>query len=376
MAHEIYDDRFLSRQKPAWHGLGETFPVEEELTLTDAFSQARLDYTVKRCQTGFQLGAKQKWYKNEGNFQIVRLPQGEEDPVAFGSCSSRYEPLQNMAVAAAVDETLRGRYPVETCGALKEGSKVFFTLRGGEYAVKNVDEIRSYYLGSISHKPGESNGLYYTPVRVVCWNTEQLAKSVAEVKLSIPHTGDPEALLRFGLTLIEGMVNSEETTQLIFEAMASTKVTLEQVTKVVNSAFPSTPKPKMGKIVGSMSDEALQRLAENENTAKNLKSLAAKMKRWQNYQGRLEIFREAALERYQAFESQAVDAYGTKARILAGTAWAAYNAVTEVTNWRQGRSEESIAEAVLFGDRAAQSESAFLSAAQMAKVPSLGISNN
>jgi hypothetical protein len=62
--------------------------------------------------------------------------------------------------------------------------------------------------------------------------------------------------------------------------------------------------------------------------------------------------REAAKERFEAFDPPR----------LRGTVWAAYNAVTEVADWREGRNAD---ESALFGGRAKEKSRAYAAAMEL-----------
>ena len=81
-------------------------------------------------------------------------------------------------------------------------------------------------------------------------------------------------------------------------------------------------------------------------TADLLISLEKAQESYDKQCDKVNALREAARERFESFEP---------AR-LRGTAWAAYNAVTEVAGWREGRGADQSA---LFGGRAAEKSRAY-----------------
>jgi hypothetical protein len=72
---------------------------------------------------------------------------------------------------------------------------------------------------------------------------------------------------------------------------------------------------------------------------------------------------ETLLKKSTELRATAVGQYeGFKPEALAGTLWAAYNAVTEVSDWREGK---NAAESSLWGARAAEKGRAYAEAVKI-----------
>ena len=348
--HNIFGDRFISREQPAWHNLGSTFDRDEEKTVAEAMQECGADYTVSKHQLYFEVADGRK-IPVEGEEMIVRSPVIDDPEYrVFGTVRGRYKPVQNMEVAEILDRGLAGKYPVETLGVLGSGEQVFIALRGSDFAVNNADEIRSYFVVDVNHKPGNSNSVLYTPVRVVCYNTLTMARRDADISLAVPHTSDPGAMLSFGTEVIGQMVEKQANAEVIFNAMANHGADQDAATRIIEAAFQYSPRPQKTLLLDQMTEGQIEAAMQaGGQRAKTMHKIVKSMQTWEYWATRVDSYREAAFERLEAFNDEHSS--------MANTVWAVYNAVTETSDWRDGRSK--VDESVLFGDRAAEKRRAF-----------------
>lgn len=189
---------------PAWHGLGAVIPggitdIDEVLKL------ARIDWEVSKRPVLYE------W--DDGirdavdRYVTVRTDGG----AALGTVGDRYEVFQNRRVFEFLQD-LAQRYDVvwESAGALREGRKVFVTMRIPHSLVIDRggldDEIVLYLAAINSHDGTSSAESVVTPWRIACGNTERFATRDAVHRWGIRHTKGgltalEEARRTLGLTL-------------------------------------------------------------------------------------------------------------------------------------------------------------------------------
>jgi len=118
----------------------------------------------------------------------------------LGVVGSKYVPVQNEAscdlLDALVDEAGDARY--ETAGALRGGRETFITMKLPNTMIfdgvdGSQDRTDFYLAGLNSHDGSSAFRLLVTPVRIVCANTQSAAISRAKASFSIRHTGGATA---------------------------------------------------------------------------------------------------------------------------------------------------------------------------------------
>jgi phage/plasmid-like protein (TIGR03299 family) len=344
MAHEIWGNRFASRNKPAWHGLGTQF--DTPLTATEAARLARIDYTVEKLpmQVPTPDGSV---IAVPDQFAIVRMQQGDDGYRVFGVVGEDYEVLNNTQIAEVLDP-LTEQFPVETCGALGAGERSFFSLKASQSSEIGGDEITNYFVVSDGKDGLRKLRILYTPVRVVCQNTLTAATAQASVNIEIDHRQDTVADLAFYSRLTLEFLAAQEKTLECFRRMTRRHYTADERVRIMQAAFrPPTIPQRM--ILADTYEIA--RLAEAGVPGADLQWQKAKAseRSWRLAQERMTLCHQLA--------SEALRKFNDEFPATAGTMWALYNACTETSDWRKGRG--AVAESVLFGDRAQEKARAF-----------------
>ena len=350
--HEIFGERFYSRQKAAWHRLGETFDLGDKVSVTDA---------VGKTAIGVEIGAVPLTYVYEGEVReteqraIIRKPTSDDpEPRVFGFASENWHVAQYLDYARALDP-LSETFPVETCGVLRSGETLFLALRGDCFAVQSVDEIENYFVCVLSQVPGKGHRILFTPRRVVCQNTLSLGIRQATINLRVPHTGDPTRMVAFAAQLVAEMTRATEKVEAYFEAMAKAPASEEGLDKLLRAAFPEPPVPAKVRLWQQVTPQQLAVMKESRLNEAILDAERA-MESWVVASDRALKIRGGARVLYAKFNDEHPQ--------LAGTVWAAYNACTETSDWREGRG--SVAESVLFGPRSQEKVRAFKAALELA----------
>lgn len=154
---------------PPWHRLGVT--VADAQTSADAIQLAGLDWSVEQ----WPLIARHNGIDREvpGRFANVRADTG----AVLGVVSDSYRVFQNRAAFDFFDAIVQERLAIfETAGSLKGGRHIWMLARLPKtLRAAGEDEIRPYVLLANSHDGTRALRMIPTTVRVVCQNTLNLA---------------------------------------------------------------------------------------------------------------------------------------------------------------------------------------------------------
>lgn len=353
MAHKIFGQRFISRSQPAWHNLGLIFSEDEDIAPSEAVKRVAGDIHVVRVPLSYTLPGE-TLSRVSGHCGIVRLPTADSpSPEILGVTSERWEPTNYPELAKALDRMDRSIYKIETAGLLSGGALCFTALRGEDWSVLQTDSMRSYFLVNLSLKPGVGHRVLHTSVRVVCNNTNEAALATSQIQLRIPHHADAAQEIGLCGDLLARFRKAQEETQRVFDAFASTPAPRESVNRIFAAAWPEPTLPGklrlLQNVVGEEGAVAFRRTLD----PRALQSLVDAEERHEKALVRVQELREGGVDRFEAFEPQE----------LRGTVWAAYNAVTEVADWRgNGNDGKAAAESSLRGQRSSEKVRAFTEA--------------
>lgn len=315
MAHELEineatgEATFASLRQPAWHNLGTVF--QDEVNTAEMLSLAHLDnWNVRLEEVPVPAG-----FTSDKTYSFVSRtnPFNKDQTDILGIVGERYTPLQNEDLFSFGDNLLDGGGRWETAGSIKGGRVVF-----GSIALQNsitldpngiADKIDNYLLINTSHDGSIAIQASITPVRVVCANTLNLAlssfkgKKASKQTFKIRHTQTAEGKIAVARQAL-GLANSyiDEFSELA-NKLIQTEITKAQFDKIVELAYPEPEKDSKGS-----------------------------MKKWNS---KVDLLNDIYVGQYN--------------NTIAGTAWGAYNALTERLDWyrtaRGGNSESIYASA-------------------------------
>jgi phage/plasmid-like protein (TIGR03299 family) len=350
----IFGERFRHMGKPAWHGIGKQFEGDLELTATEAFAQAGLNYDVYTQPMFTEIDGQMVAVPDR--FALIRGAEGNDAPVVLNTVGEQFTPIQNATLAAMLDRSgILKSYHIETVGALGQGETIFTALQARDSIVKIAGgEAINYWTLYDGKDGGKALGLMWTPVKVVCSNTLAMGLSAASIDVRIPHKSTAEADLDFWLDLAPQMERVQAETLRLIGKVAKFKVTEDDVDLILRAAYPRPNQPaKM-----SIRDMPKLKLTDNQSA-----TLDRVQHGWE-----VESLRQ--FERAQ-FAKDVFMAYGStpEEKSLAGTAWGVYEAVVDVEDHREvTKKSEDIGVSALFGKRSAAKKGAFKAAMQLAGV--------
>jgi phage/plasmid-like protein (TIGR03299 family) len=327
MAHNIYGNRVALHSEPAWHQLGTVFAgsrtLKEVLALSGCDFSITLEDIPNLVVNGLEVDMSDR-------VAIVRHANGsDKTPVMLEVVSKDYKLVTNQELVN-IYNSLSETYPVETMGALGKGETFFFTLDIGEVEV-NGEAVHRFLLVTDNKTGLQKTKAAYTPVRVVCQNTLYTGLRQADVRMDVAHrTGNLERLKDIA-RIIQNIKSTADTIDQLFGLMGKTPISLEDFKKALaETIYPNKD-----------DDEPMEVVLPGNRFLKP--SAMAMSKENKDQMACVELF-----NKYN-------DTMPTQYQ---GTTWAAWQAVTDNEDWKQGRGEGQYVSA-LFGQRANVKATAF-----------------
>ncbi len=301
MAHMFTSGVFL-HNKPAWHRLGVV--LDGTLPAREAFRMAKADFHVAGRPV-FDADMQ----PIPGYQAVTRTDTGR----TLSVMTETYTPIQNEALIR-IAEALHEDSSMDAVCVLADGKRVTFTarIRGAEGDVIPGDPVQQYLIGCTSHDGSIPFQLLFSPIRVVCQNTLSAALGIAEreqhrdISIRIRHTKNADALIQRLPELVDVrrrqfLGGIEELRQ-----MAAIPCSITQFRQYISAVFAD-------QLVGKVND-----VRGDQSTARP--------KVLEDLSGWPSLLRK--------FEGEAI---GSDLSASRGTAWAAYQSVTEYLSHEAGR---------------------------------------
>lgn len=212
MSHAV-ESMFSVKERP-WHGLGTI--LTEAPSIQEGIIYAGLDWEVKteklKTETGIDVTTKNA---------IVR----QDNQSILGIVGNQYKPLQNKDAFNFFEPFIENNMAtLETAGSLYNGAIVFILakINSDNIVVNDEDQVEKYILLSNSHDGSQALRIGYTPIRVVCNNTLQMAT-----------TSDKSQLIRLThrKDIISNMEDLRETMDLINQQFIATEEQYKELAK-------------------------------------------------------------------------------------------------------------------------------------------------
>ena len=343
MPAEIFGERFYGFREPAWHRIGEVFT--EPISVSEAVEKAGLDYKV----------GLEPLYYGENFVPVARkkaIVRGKtvDDPQerVFGIVGDSYQVVTNQEIARLVDPLVE-KWPLDAIGALGRGETIFVTLNAGEMEVGG-EEVQQYFLLTDRKDGKGALTIAFVPLRVVCQNTLITGLRGSSVSVSVRHFPSISQETRAWVDLVRAAEEARAKVLDVLKMMTRVKLTALEVENVLAAAYPYPSVTEKMALYNQFKDAL-----EESDLAKKAEKEA---KVWSTQFERATKLRASARELLQKFNDEAPD--------LADSAWAIYNAVVELEDWRDGR-ERSPETSSLFGMRADRKRKAFAAVLQSAQ---------
>jgi phage/plasmid-like protein (TIGR03299 family) len=254
------------------------------MTAQEALTKGGLDWTVELQPAKVTYNGKTSVVP--GKFVPVRTSDGRP----LGVVGASYRPVQNIAALNFMDDIIgRGEAVYETVGNLGNGSLIWMLAKVPNYTV-SVDPIERYLLMSTSHNGVSPVMVAAIDFRIWCANQIQAAIRKARNKFRIRHTTNVELKMAEARKAFDGSIKYFNSMDEIFEQLKQIKFTETQLLALVEKVFAAdvwTPEDR--------SNRQVKRLEGIQEQVVNL----------------------------------SISGMGTDLPGVKGTAWGAYNAVTE-----------------------------------------------
>lgn len=250
MAHRLEqfadgDTAFFSAREVAWHKLGTV--TENALTAEQALETAFLNWEVIKSEQSIstQVPKSPKSDKlvtitDPDKFMTYRYhpKTGVADPL--GVVGNRYTPVQNAEAFSFLNTIADESGAVfETAGAIDNGRKVFMTMKMPEdVLIGGKDAINMYLMAWNTHDGTSSFNVLVTPVRVVCQNTLSAAIKSAQHKFAIRHTSSAQGKIQAAREALKVTFKYQEAFQIQAEKLFAQSMTDKEFQKIVEKAFP------------------------------------------------------------------------------------------------------------------------------------------
>ena len=295
-----------------WHDMGKE--LDDTLTANEAVGFAGLDYTVViKPMAGFvdqdiDASVSDRWV-------TTRTDTGD----VLGIVGEDYEPVQNRDAFSFFDTLVAdGTASYETAGIIGRGERMWILAKlPGFMSVNENDHVNKYLLLSNSHDDCRSVRVKLTPVRVVCNNTLTAALQGAG-EVHVPHTAGGPENVKTALALLAHSNRLFGELDAVFNKMALTKITDEQLLQYVKALVPDDGADADGAAAGRT--------------------------------------RESVLNLHES---------GQGAALSRGTLWGAFNCITEYTDHLMEADPSTRLESIWFGRGEELKRKAFRLAAQL-----------
>ena len=259
-----------------WHRLGTE--LASPATAADAIEAAGLGYDVEL--TGLE------------TVDGIPVPQGRavvrtDSNEVIGVVGNVYVPMQNRECFGFLDAIVaEGGLRYHTAGALGQGERIWLLAKLPDQirVLNSEDVVDKFLLLSNTHDGSAALRVYFTPIRVVCQNTLNMAEARARGQgISILHKGDLASKIREAQRVLGLAERFYDDAAAKIDLLAGFHPSEEQLTTYFETLYPDP--------------------ANSEN--RRAKNIRQKM---------LELFEKGI---------------GQDMPEIRGTAWAAFNAVTE-----------------------------------------------
>ena len=312
MAHQISEvsgrAEIAYAGETPWHRLG--VKVDGLKMAADMLRHAGLEWGV-----GLQPVCRHDGRPVDGFRFTIR----EDCDVVLGVVTEQYQPIQNAQAAEVMDALVtEGGAHVEVAGALDVGQRCWMLAHiPADFEVAAGDAVRPYVLLAWGHDGKHGLAAKLTPIRVVCNNTLTAAlgrKWSSTADVYVRHHRNAAVRIEEAQRALRLIRKKVEATQEAYAQMAATAIDTETY---FTRLFP-----------------APEQLASGDD------EYAEKLARWTAHQQRL-------LQLYESGQGNGLPG-------VRGTAWAAYNAVTEWVDHhypllQSGKVSETRTASVLFG---------------------------
>lgn len=306
-----YIDTMAYTGETPWHGLGRK--VEPDLNTNEMLIAAGLDWTVSKRKL---LACKEMGpnYEVPNFFALTR----DSDDRVLSIVGNNYKPVQNTEAMDFFQKFVAaGNMTMETAGSLKNGQFIWGLAKiNKSFQINKEDIVEGHLLLMSPHLFGMSMIFQFTPVRVVCWNTLNMALGSSlkgkPGSYRVPHSRKFNDSVKKAAELALGLANNQMDEFSEAAKHLSTKRVMENELQSYFYQVASFPEPNNETANDDHKDPKVIRL----------------------------------------FQKALINAPGQQIDTTRGTWWGAVNAVTYVVDHQLGRTRDNGLTSAWFGQAA------------------------
>jgi len=265
MAHaleisEAGETAFALRGEPAWHKLGTVFDADAEITTAEMLKLAHLNEWNVRLEP---LALPEGYRATTTSQMVVRDNPFDKGTDVLSVVGDRYKVVQNEDLFDFGDNLLDGGAKWESAGSIKDGKTVFGSLTiPREFTLDPDganDVTKTYLLVSTSHDGSSAVQANITPVRVVCQNTLNVAIKSAKQSFKIRHTATVDGKIQMAREALGLAFNFMDDFETMARQMFETEITKKQFDDLVASIYPE-PESGSAKVANTRWNEKVDLL--------------------------------------------------------------------------------------------------------------------
>lgn len=312
MAHEIEGNKAFYTIQPAWHGLGtvlNTAPsIEEAWKLAYPHTLFKMDLDAVMTDDD---GIEHKMRLN--NSKVIVRDDGLE-LATVGSDFELIQPYETLNFYRDLMDT--GLIELEAGGSLRGGRIMWVTgkIKGSSADIVRGDQVDNYVLFANGFDGAMRACISQTPVRVVCMNTlrSAIGEKGGRADHKFKHTKNVRHRIDSAKQAIKGALTQFEKDTEAYRYLAQKKVTPIQMITYVKEVFLTGEELSGEQEVSNKKGAIVQSVIDLIDDQRGLELVPA----------------------------------------IRGTAWQAYNAVTEYVTHNHGRSVDTRLDGQWFGESA------------------------
>ncbi len=325
MAHNVFGNRVMVRQVPAWHALG--WVVEDMPSAVTALAEIENGDPIVIDKLPVEINVPGYGAFNpDDKFAIVRRPT-KDDPtprVFTTNVGPNYGVLQNVDLARIadmlIDETRKlpnGGFTLDTIGILDYGSTVFMSLKGPQFDIAGDD--CGLYFGLTDVRRGNAAvDFAATLTRYVCWNTVSYGLNSAKERVTIRHHADVLEEVTWRAEVVAMLTNAGNSMVDALRTLNSIVLTDKQANKIIDTLFPLPTQPATIELRGS----GRENLVKRGETAEY------------QYQWRKDRIAQTRKDVYENYRAMSDNGYGDNGYSL-------YNAITGWIDHQSGKDTDN-----------------------------------
>lgn len=315
MAHEIENNNAFYVNKPAWHGLGtvlNTAPTIEkawELAYPHHLIELPLEATIQ-TDAG-------KESVSIDNFKAIIRDDGKQIGVV-GKDFETVQPIEMLEHFRPLLET--GLIELETGMSLRDGKQmvVLGKIKVAETEVVKGDPIKTYYIMYMGFDGSLSIGISRTNTRVVCANTLKASQDEG-IEYKFKHTKNVRMRMDQARTIIQRDIEKFHSNVESYKYLASKKTDRKTQEAYIQNVFLTKDEIAGDKEISTKKTNLVNNVIDLLDTQKGLELVPA----------------------------------------IRGTAWQAYNAVSDYLTHDYGRNVDTRMQANYFGEAGKMNQKAF-----------------